>query len=117
MFKTTCDEFLSTITSMRTKAITEAVERAIIDEHAPYAEQMTIACNAAIAEEEKKTEDFIANLRKELARKVEVFKADAQSAIADNKKRVTEFATTKAKEAYDHFILGVGKLVDETNIK
>ncbi len=116
LFKSECNKFLDTITAMRSTAITTAIEEAIKNEHVPYAEQMVVARNAVIEEEKQKTAELIKTLQADLERKINSYTEETDKAIADNKKRVSDVAEAKAKAAYDGFILGVGKLVDETKI-
>lgn len=116
MFKQECTKFLDTITAMRTSAISQAVAEAVRVEHIPYVEQVTAARNAVIAEETRKTEERIRALQEDLKLKTNAYTAETERAIADHRQRVTNTATEKAKAAYDGFILGVGKLVDETKI-
>lgn len=116
MFKNECNKFLDTITAMRSTAVNQAIEEAIKNEHTPYAEQMIAARNAVIEEEKQKTAELIKTLQADLERKINSYTEETDKAIADNKKRVSEVAEAKAKVAYDNFILGVGKLVDETKI-
>ncbi len=117
MFKNTCDSFLGNILAMREKAIADAAQKAIVEEHQPYAEQLIATKNELIAKEREKAEEQIALIRAELQRKIDYLNAETESAIAKNKVSVVAVAEANAKAAYDSFILGVGKLVDETNIK
>jgi len=116
MFKNTCENFMDSIVAMRAKAISDATAKALIEIHQPYAEQLIAKKNDIIASERQKVEDQISLLRAELERKVAYYNADTDSAIEKNKVSVIASAEANAKAKYDTFILGVGKLVDETNL-
>ena len=117
MFKKKCDDFLGNILAMREKALADATQKAIVEEHQPYAEQLISTKNELTAKEREKAEEQIALIRAELQRKIDYINAETESAIAKNKVSVVAAAEANVKAAYDPFIIGVGKLVDETNIK
>lgn len=116
MFRQKCDEFLSSLTSMRSAAIQKAVSEAINTVHTPYVEKVNAETRALIDAERKKTEELIANIRKESDAQIEKYSSDTKIAIEKHREMVSEEASTTAKANYDTFILGVSKLIDETNI-
>lgn len=116
MFKQKCNDFLDAITSLRTTAINEAVNKALATTHAKYVEELTSAKNSYIAEEREKTQAKILALQAELDRKVVSCTKETEMAITTHKEKIVEDAKVKASAEYDNFILGVSKLVDSTHI-
>ena len=116
LFKSECDKFLENIAAMRSSAIANAVNEALQKQHAPYESRVRAACNAVIEEEKTSTAELIKVLQADLERKIQDHIEQMNQSIAKNKSEVIKTAEIKAKTAYDTFILGVGKLVDETNI-
>ena len=116
MFKTECNRFLDNITALRSTAINNAVTEAIEKEHKPYEREVIAVRDALIAEERTKTAELIKALQADLERKVNDFTEDANKSIVNNRERVVETASAKAKAAYDAFILDVSKLVDNSKI-
>lgn len=116
MFKQKCDEFLGTITNLRTVAINQAVNEAIRLEHTPYEVELLATRDAVIAEEKNKVAEQIRALQADLERKINAYTNETSVAIEANRKRVADAAEVKAKASYDTFILGVSKLVDDAKI-
>lgn len=116
MFRQKCEEFLSSLTSMRTAAIQKAVAEAVNTVHIPFVEKVTEETRVLIDEERKKTEELIANLKKESEARISKYNSDTKQAIDKHKVMVSEEATKTAKANYDTFILGVSQLIDKTNI-
>ena len=116
MFKTKCTDFLETISKMREAAVEKSVHEALVNEHQPYVAELTKAQQILVIEETQKTEEEIKKLREALAVKVATYEQRTQEAIADDKARVERTARNAASAKYDEFILGVSKLVDETEI-
>lgn len=116
MFKTKCDEFLSSISSMRSSAISTAVNEALCKIHNPYVAEVNQTTNDLVEEEKKKTGQIIAKLQAELENKINMYRTDANNAIKQHREKISLEAETKAKANYDTFILGVSQLIDKTNI-
>lgn len=115
MFNKECNNFLDTITNIRNTAITQAVNDAIAREHTPYATKLLSTRDLVIAEERKKTEEMIESLKLSLANTIAKITTETETAVSQHKANVTAKATQAARASYDTFILGVSKLVDETN--
>lgn len=116
MFKTKCNDFLDSISKMREEAIEKKVQDALQKEHQPYVEELVKTKQLLISEETEKVEEEVKKLRENLKAKVESYEEKTNKAIAADKEKVTKKARELACENYDKFILGVSRLVDETQI-
>ena len=116
MFKTKCNDFLDAISKMREEAIEKSVKEAIETEHQPYVAELTKAKQLLVVEETRKTEEEIKKLQDNLKVKLAAYEQTTQEAIAEDKIKVEKNARKVASAKYDEFILGVSKLVDETQI-
>lgn len=114
MFKEKCTEFLDSITQMRETEIERNIQDALQKEHIPYVDELNKTKKLLIEEETQKAEEEIKRIRERLLAKVEAYEAKAKTAIQEDKEKVIQKAKRKAKEKYDNFILGVSRLVDET---
>lgn len=117
MFNKECTSFLDRITSLRNTAITKAVDDAIAHEHTPYVTKLFATRDSVIAQERAKTEEMIKSLQLALSNTIAKITTETEVAVASHKESVVARATEKAKKSYDGFILGVSKLVDDTNNK
>lgn len=116
MFKTKCNNFLDSISKMREEAIEKKVQETLQKEHQPYVEELIKTKQILIEEETQKVEEEIEKLRKSLSAKVASYEERTNRAIEEDKEKVTKKARDLACESYDKFILGVSRLVDETQI-
>ena len=116
MFKTKCNDFLDAISQMRETAIEKSVQEALQNEHQPYVAELTKAQQILVIEETQRVEDEIKRLRENLATKIATFEQSTKDAIAEDRVRVERTARNAACAKYDEFILGVSRLVDETEI-
>lgn len=116
VFRDECTRFLDNITALRSTAINTAVNNAIQTEHIPYERDIIAKRDALIAEKRTKLAELIRSLQADLDREIAGYNEETSNTIAEHKNKVVTEATEKAKVHYDNFILGVGKLVDETKL-
>lgn len=117
MFKTKCNDFLDAISQMREVAIEKNVQEALQKEHQPYVDELIKTKQLLIKEETDKVEEQIKKLREDLVVKINSYEEKTSVAIENDKVKVCQRAREIACANYDKFILGVSKLVDETEIK
>lgn len=116
MFRQKCDEFLGTITNLRSTAINQAINEAIRLEHTPFEVELLATRDAVIAEEKNKTAEKIRALQAELESKINAYTIETSAKLENHRKLIADAAEEKAKASYDTFILGVSKLVDDAKI-
>ena len=116
MFKQKCDEFLTSITTLRSTAINQAVAEAIRLEHTPFEVELLARRDAVIAELKAKTAEEIRILQERLESNINAFTTETSAKLENHRKLIADAAEEKAKASYDTFILGVSKLVDDAQI-
>lgn len=115
-FREECTRFLDSIVSLRSTAINNAVNNALQNEHIPYERGLIARRDALITERRTKLAEIIRTMQADLEKEIAGYNEETSKAIEEDKNRVIADATEKAKAEYDRFILGVGKLVDETKL-
>lgn len=116
VFKDECTRFLDNIVSLRSTAINNAVNDALAKEHTPYERELIARRDALITERRVKLAEIIRTMQADLEKEIAGYNEETSKAIEEDKNRIIAEATKKASAQYDNFILGVGKLVDETKL-
>lgn len=116
VFKNECSRFLDTITNLRNATIDRGVQKAIELKHAPYKLEMEEARDKMIAQAKNEAEQEILAIQEKRDQKIATYRSETELAIKTHLDNVINTASAEVKEHYDNFILGVSKLVDNTNI-
>ncbi|MBO5963917.1 MAG: hypothetical protein J6P97_05490 [Bacteroidales bacterium] len=69
-----------------------------------------------IAQAKEEADREILAIQAKRDQKIQKLRIETEVALATHKENVVNTATAKVKANYDNFILGVSKLVDNTNI-
>lgn len=116
VFKNECSRFLDTITNLRNATIDRGVQKAIELKHAPYKLEMEEARDKMIAQAKNEAEQEILAIQEKRDQKIATYRSETELAIKTHRENVINAASEQVKNNYDNFILGVSKLVDNTNI-
>lgn len=116
VFKNECTKFLDALTNLRKATIDREVQKAIELKHSPYKLDMESQRDKVIAQARDDAEKEILAIQTKRDQKIQRYRAETEVAIATHKESVINNATEEVRKNYDNFILGVSKLVDNTNI-
>lgn len=116
VFKNECSRFLDSLTNLRKATIDREVQKAIELKHAPYKFEMECVRDKVIAQAKEEADKEILAIQAKRDQKIQKYRTETELAIEAHKTSVVNTATEQVKASYDNFILGVSKLVDNTNI-
>lgn len=116
VFKNECTKFLDILTNLRKATIDREVQNAIELKHVPYKLDMESQRDKVIAQARDEADKEILAIQAKREQKIQKYRAETELAIAAHKENVIIAATEEVRKNYDNFILGVSKLVDNTNI-
>ena len=116
VLKNECSRFLDAITSLRNATIDRGVQKAVELKHLPYKAELEETRDKMIVQAKNKAEEEVRAIYAQRDSKVEQYRLETEMAIKAHRESVINAASAQVKNDYDNFILGVSKLVDNTNI-
>lgn len=117
VFKNECSKFLDTVTTLRKATIERETQKAIELKHDPYKNEMERVRDEVIAQENAEAERQIRAIQERRDSKIQTYRIETAKAVETHRTNLIAETTARVSKDYDNFILGVSKLVDDTNIK
>lgn len=117
VFKNECTRFLDAVTGLRKSTIEKEVQKELELKHAPYITEMERVRDEVIAQENTEAERQIRAIQERRDSKIQTYRIETAKAVETHRTNLIAETTARVSKDYDNFILGVSKLVDDTNIK